>query len=90
MRPYYADGVTMKITAIITPENPLQLERLEIIIDRMVQTNGSSRIKLNRIERQGAVCLEFDGVNDEESAHLREQISANFGDIQIRTEVLWL
>jgi len=78
----------MKITAIITPRQPIELERLELAIERWLLERDSTGQKTNFMAKNGVVYLTLNGLNDEQAANMKSFLEGEWGGVW--AEVMWL
>jgi len=78
----------MKITAIISPRQPIELERLELAIEKWLLERDSSRQKTGFMAKNGVIYVTLDGLNDEQAANMKMFLEGEWGGIW--AEVMWL
>lgn len=81
----------MKLLAHIQPSNPMEFEQLELAVDReLLALKGKiiDGITIRKICEHGTLYLEFDGLSDEQSASIQQNLEWQFG--QVKAGILWI
>lgn len=78
----------MKITAIISPRKPIELERLELEIEKWLLERDSTGQKTRFMTKNGAIYVTVDGLNDEQAANMKMFLEGEWDGVW--AEVVWL
>lgn len=78
----------MKITAVITPEEFINLDRLELEIERWLSKVDPRKVYVIQQNMNQAIYLTLEGVDDEWAARMREILKGAWGGV--KAEILWL